>query len=255
MIQKMKQFILARPTLRNIILPIYFLLRYPYYVVRYGGVDPVEYFVYDKKRMIYLVNPKVAQTTLTRTCACPLESEEEKKAHTCGRRKSITKDEKSYFSYTFIRNPFDRLYSCYCSKYITDKKNFASGILDFDFFMGGMLRKDKGFEHFVKMVCKIPDTFSDRHFKSQYALIHQQSNINLDYIGRYETFSEDYQTLQQKYGLAELPHLNASGKKDWRLAYTPELVDLVAKRYAKDLELWYPNAETALRDFLQDTKK
>lgn len=253
LLDPIKQYILARPKLRNLIVPTYILLRAPYYLIRFGTLDVPEYFIFKGKDLIYLVNPKVAQTTIKNTCGNKHKKEYAgiQETHLAESKKVLSKEEKQYFAFTMVRNPFDRLYSCYCSKYIADKEKSLKEVLDFDYYLGGLIKKDKGFAHFVRMVSRIPDCLADRHFKSQHALIHRQSRTTIDYIGKYEQLADDFEIVRKRFDLEELPHLNPSGKKDWRAAYTPELIDLVAKRYKKDLEIWYPDAEQDVREYIK----
>lgn len=252
MIRKLKQFVLQRPWLRDWINPIYLLCKYPFLIVKYKAIDPVEYFVYKGKDLIYLVNSKVAQTAITNTAGNTLKKEYSKIDTKFGERKyTLSPTEKTYYSFTFVRNPFERLYSCYYSKYIADKK-YDKERLDFDYYMGGIIKKDKGFPHFVKTISKIPDALADRHFKSQYSLIYKESILPIDFIGRYENINEEFKIIQKRFNLDPLPHLNPSGKKNWRSAYTPELVNIVKKRYEKDLSTWYPTAADDLTLYIQE---
>ncbi len=77
----------------------------------------------------------------------------------------------SNYKFTFVRNPFDRLYSCYMGKYHTAYGKGTDFYGEFDYYLLGYLKRDKGFENFVDKIFKIPDAWSDRHFKSQYFLI------------------------------------------------------------------------------------
>ena len=80
----------------------------------------------------------------------------------------------------------------------------------------------------------------------------------MDYIGKFETLSQDWQFLAQQYGFSEeLPHLNRSKKdkkdtsSDFRTYYTKELAQLVYKRYQQDVELFgYRDAYEDLLDFV-----
>jgi hypothetical protein len=63
-----------------------------------------------------------------------------------------------------IRNPYERIYSCFLD--VEKGKNimykYPSGLTD---FFG--IKSDISFEKFVRKVIKLPDYLSDRHFRSQ----------------------------------------------------------------------------------------
>jgi hypothetical protein len=254
-----KNYIKKRPWLLKLLFPLRQLqifLSYPYRLARYGAIDPREYFIFKKQQLVYLVNSKVAQTAIVNTCGNKNKEEYrgirdkglgEKKHH-------LSKEEQGYPLFTFVRNPFERLYSSYKSKYIADKK-YGKLALDFDYYMLGLIKKDKGFTHFVKIVSRIPDWASDRHFKSQYSLIYRENRQSLSLVGKYENLHSEFEELRTMFNLEPLPHMNKSSEKEneWMDAYTPELVDLVSKRYEEDLATWYPNAKDELLAHLYQT--
>lgn len=249
-----KEWIIKRKGLALKVMPLYAFFKYPIHLLQYGTIDPPEYFIFKQKKLIYLVNSKVAQTAITNTCGNSNKTEYSGIAekHLGEKKFKLSGEEQGYFAFTFVRNPFERLASCYQSKYIADREKYNKPYLDFDFYMLGIIRRDRGFENFVKKVARIPDRFSDRHFKSQHALVHRESKKELNFVGRYEKINEDFEKLRGQFDLDELPHLNKSETKkaDWRDRYTPELVRLIAKRYRKDLDTWYPTAEQELLAYL-----
>ncbi len=256
---KIREYLEQHPVLGDIIIPLYVFLTYPIKIVRYRAIDPPQYFIFKKHGLVYLVNSKVAQTAITNTCGNKEKKEYSgiTETHLGEKVYTLTKEQQQMYAFTFVRNPFDRLVSCYRSKYIADKKKYHKQRLDFDNYMLGYLKKDKGFDTFVKKISKIPDVLADRHFKSQHALIYEQNTIDLDFIGRYEQLNEQFEIIRKKFDLDPLPHLNTSTlkqKDDWKKYYTKDLVDLVAKRYHKDLAQWYPNEEKKIRDFISENE-
>jgi chondroitin 4-sulfotransferase 11 len=251
---RVKDFLFARRPIALIVFPLYAFFKYPIHLLQYGTIDPPEYFIFKQKKLIYLVNSKVAQTAITNTCGNSNKTEYSGIAekHLGEKKFKLRGEEREYFAFTFIRNPFERLASCYQSKYIADREKYNKPYLDFDFYMLGLIRRDRGFEKFARCVARIPDRLADRHFKSQHALIYRESKKQLDFVGRYEKINEDFEQLRGQFDLDELPHLNKSETKkaDWRDRYTLELVDLIEKRYRRDLDTWYPTAAQELRDYL-----
>jgi chondroitin 4-sulfotransferase 11 len=250
--EKIRDEILNHKRIARIIFPIYVFLSYPIKLFIYGAGDPPAYFIFKKSKLIYLVNSKVAQTAITNTCGNKNKTEysgiEEKNL---GENKDkLSKNEEDYYSFTFVRNPFERLYSCYKSKYIADKERYKKPFLDFDFYLLGYLKKDTGFENFVKRAMRVPHFLADRHFKSQYTLIKEESRLKIDYIGRYESISDDFKKIQDRFNLETLPLLNKSGSNTWRDFYTKDLVSIVSEFYKEDLKEWYPSAESELLEYI-----
>ena len=58
-----------------------------------------------------------------------------------------------------------------------------------------------------------------------------------DYLGKFETINKDFVVIKEKYNLKELSHINPSkNKKSYKDYYTPELVEMVYKRYKNDVK-------------------
>ena len=101
-----------------------------------------------------------------------------------------------------------------------------------------------GFADFAEWVGKIPDPLADNHFKSQYALLYDEGQALVDYVGKYEQLDKDWQLIAAKHTLdPQLEYSNSSKKnpgchEDYRLYYTEPLVQLVYERYRKDVEMF-----------------
>jgi len=248
---KIRDAVLARPRLARFVMPIVVALRHVQNLMRYGMADPVAYYVFKGRQLVYLVNPKVAQTTITNTAGNPIKKEysslqEGDYGH---KTRTLTADEQSGYLFTFVRNPYARLYSCYRSKLIADKVKYNRPYGDFDFYLFGYISRDEGFATFVRKITKIPYRLADRHFKPQHFALYTDNTLPIAYVGRFENLQDDFEPVRTAYDLDPLPHLNPSKTtvEDWRDAYTPELIDLVASYYEADLSMWYPDATKELR--------
>lgn len=134
-----------------------------------------------------------------------------------------------YFKFAFVRNPWDRLASCWRDKVINHDG------LELD----GIEREQlKSFESFVNYVSGLNIDECDRHLRSQSALI----DLNMiDYLGRMETFEEDAGYIFRRLGLPEkeMEKKNVSaGKENYREYYNDQLLELVAQVYRKDIQIF-----------------
>ena len=140
-----------------------------------------------------------------------------------------------YYIFAFVRNPLDRLYSCFANKVLdirgTDKLS--------PFRQYG-ITTESSFENFVRTIVDVPDGEADRHFRSQKWFFLDDGELITDYIGKLENFHEDWQPLEERFGLHPLPHKNRSSLQKARYPefYTSETWHLAMKRYAGDVELF-----------------
>jgi len=141
-----------------------------------------------------------------------------------------------YFRFGFVRNPLDRLLSCYAQKIVYYERELGMQPLLWRY--GNTFNKDMSFTEFVVAVSRIPDRVSDIHFRSQHRFFYHRKNLMVDFIGHFEQIEQDWNYLREEYGLPELPHQNRSQHVDYREAYTPELTAIAARRYAKDIKLF-----------------
>ena len=130
---------------------------------------------------------------------------------------------KNYFKFSFVRNPWDRVVSWYSfSKNAKSPKRNTSGISFKEFLLDPALRR---------IVWAAPIQF-------QYKFTE-----NCDFIGKTENLQEDFDIICDKIGIPQqkLPHKehwsqNKSKHKHYTKYYDDETREIVAKKYAKDIE-------------------
>ena len=62
----------------------------------------------------------------------------------------------------------------------------------------------------------------------------------VDFVGSHENMESDFSEICQRLGIeAELPHLNSTNHRNYRSYYTPELRNLVAEKFAQDIERFH----------------
>ena len=217
--------------------------------------DPPEFTILREKALVYLVNSKAACSSIK---ASMLDEEvpDDYTVHNITfiqglSGHELTDEARDYFKFTFVRNPFSRLVSCYESKYHLDREKYKTRF-SYRNYLNGYLYNDEGFDEFVRKVCALPYRLMDRHFRSQYDLIFNASETQFDFIGHFETLDADFSPIQIKYRLRPLPHLNRVGTDDWMNYYTTETANLVYQTFRKDIEAFgYENLYFDLLSFIQ----
>ena len=212
---------------------------------------------------IYMAVPKVANTSIKTALARLMPEQVQQLAADVRKERSVYgrhRDElfhhnirlykhqvhkyKEYLVFAFVRDPWDRLVSCY-----RDKIEWGAIMEDGrrndpktrGLYLGPGFEKQMSFEEFARKVAAIPDRKANRHFRSQHAfLCNRKGELIPDFIGRFERLSEDFAELMERIGAskAALPHVRKSKASDHRTYYSQELAQLIGRRYARDAELF-----------------
>jgi hypothetical protein len=131
-------------------------------------------------------------------------------------------DFQSYFKFAFVRNPFDRFVS----------------------FCAFMTRAEGHFDRAPQIVMRHFLKEQPNHhilFQPQHSFVTDSAgNPMTDYVGRVEQMQRSYDEVAARIGVPsqQLERVNASNRRDYRTYYNQELIDGVAKLYARDLELF-----------------
>ena len=119
----------------------------------------------------------------------------------------------SYFKFGFVRNPWDRVISSYHY----------------------MLRcgsiKEMSIKNFLEYISNTP---VENKYLSQYEYIK-----GCNFVGKFENLQKDFDTICDKIGISRssLVHLKKTkNRQHYTEYYDTETIDLVAKKYAKDIE-------------------
>lgn len=177
-------------------------------------------FSFENHKAIYFRVPKVASTSLLIAFRQidTVERTEEYDPNT--------------FKFTFVRNPFDRLASCFrhviqkgAMKRIDDNPN---------------LYRNMSFEAFVDVIKEIRVQDMDIHFRPQYTFIPEKP----DFIGKFENVNKDYLEVCKKIGIknpSRLAHKNSTDRTIFTHYYNDSTIKKVISIYKKDFELFgYP---------------
>lgn len=199
-------------------------------------IDPIEYFVCDKRKFVYVVNSKVACSSIKKSLMGitePIENyvDIHKEAQRRGYIKyELTEEQQKYFKFTFVRHPLNRFISMYTNKFL-DTISIRNNGFEFANYFGGIFSQHDSIETVAKKISIIDDQLSDRHFKSQYMLTN-----NLDFIGKLESINDDYQVIIDKFGVLPLERENCTSLKIMKPNLTQKTKLLIESRYKKDYE-------------------
>ena len=219
----------------------------------HGYIAPRIFVVSDEKKVIYLSISKAANTSIKATFADIADMRDNYDIHyknIVQAQKELTKKQKEYFKFTFVRNPFSRLVSSYVNKY---KNGLGKrGYISYDYYLLGYLKADKGFDNYVKKIIKLPDFLANDHFKSQYCCVYKRGKKLVDYVGKFESINNDFPDIQKKFSLNALPHFNKTLNLNWMDYYSFETAGLVYRKYHKDIkEFGYEDEYRKLVEYLK----
>ena len=193
---------------------------------------------------VYFPIPKVACSSLKVLCARNLSLPLDGAAHLDDTIHEVNfpyltphelrADHSSYCRFCFVRNPWDRLLSCY-----SDKVDAAELAANFERY--GVFRPRMPFHDFVEQVCRVPDAIADGHFRSQSSFVtDRDGRLMVDFVGKLESLCEDLKRLSEQtcLNVEFVPHLRKTAKRAYQERYCRRTRDLVARKYHRDVELF-----------------
>ena len=136
----------------------------------------------------------------------------------------MTEEQKGFFRFTIIRNPWHRMISA------------------FYYLLPAHLRRFQTFENWLEdKYEKIIDGkwTEGSHFVPQIEYTHQDGKQIVDRILRTETLADDFSRMCKEQGIqaGELKKLNVSRLRDKKLEdYTPKTRDMVSEMYALEID-------------------
>jgi len=128
-----------------------------------------------------------------------------------------------YFKFAFVRNPWERLVSEY--QYILNQPGHGRH---------ARVSRLAGFPEFVRM--QIP-----RHDAYQLNMLSDRKGLLLvDFVGQLENLQTDWETVCHEIGIPcqPLPHRNVTGHSEYQDFYDHTTINLVAKHWAAEIEMF-----------------
>ena len=127
----------------------------------------------------------------------------------------------SYFKFTIVRNPWDRLVSQYFFR-VGDDSQFG--------FVPR--KKNTSFREFLQR------PFPIGHVQQFSRISNKNGNVLVDFIGKFENLQQDSNVVCDKLGIPQqqLPHEYKTKHKHYTEYYDDETKEIVAERYTKDIE-------------------
>lgn len=137
-----------------------------------------------------------------------------------------------YFTFAFVRNPWDRVYSAY--RFLR-RGGWHPGEAA---WAGDHLSEYSDFRDFVLRGLAREEIASYLHFLPQsHFLIGWDGEIGVEFVGRFEALERDFEVVANRLGAElRLPTRNASPPADYTRAYDSETRSVVGRLYEEDVE-------------------
>ena len=173
--------------------------------------------ILQNEKIIFIHPPRCSGTSIEQSMLNKLVPDLEKHLN-AKQIKNIVKDEwDSYFKFSIIRNPWDRIISMYCSRYyaLQGVGKYAGRSLKY-FLNNFTLPK---WEHGLQC--------------SDYI------NLPIDFIIRFENRQQDIEKLNSKFNLfidSNIVARKVKGRNaDYKIYYDDETIEIVNKKFNKDI--------------------
>ena len=151
--------------------------------------------------------------------------------------------EDGYFCFTFVRDPIERVVSCFANKFIRNKVPLPQPMRENGF------AKDMTFQAFARRIAECGDDELDVHVRPQAAMLCHEGEVVPNFVGKYEDLDKHWRALRRALDDREdlklpkrLPVKNATKDETKETVYEAldEVRELLRDRYTEDYRLFYP---------------
>lgn len=145
---------------------------------------------------------------------------------------SMKKPLSDFFTFSFVRNPWDRMVS-HWKYFIETKRSPEMSFEEFVFDFHRVLKEAVNgywWNPYRKYIFTAPQLDF---------LIDENGEVKVDYIGRFENLQNDFNYICKRLNSnsIKLPHKNKTSRKPYQEYYkTQKCIDEVARKYKKDIE-------------------
>ena len=183
----------------------------------------------NPNKLVFVHVPKCAGTSMSRAlhcvhhCATNRGKEWLTKLNPDNRLRVLDFDS-SWFSFGFVRNPFDRMISAWKTKWVSGPTF------------------DKSFLEFLHYIDKTNNEFAKSHTYSfldpRQKLFNEDGTQRVNFIGRFENLEQDFDLVCSIMSIDKitLPHERRGSRGSYQQYYNEEAKAIVTERYKKDLE-------------------
>lgn len=186
-------------------------------------------------KFIFIHIPKTGGTSIEQALKAKVKGASKHRTVT-DYENQLKSDIEKYFLFSVIRNPWDKLVSYWKYRQGKSWAPIDGKIKDFNTWLEFMLSLDLNNLKGKTANCNLSDlrTALDLQFN---CLVNAKNNINVDLI-RFENLQEDFDIVCDKIGIPQqqLPHKNKGKHKHYTEYYDNETRQIVAEKYAKDIE-------------------
>jgi chondroitin 4-sulfotransferase 11 len=192
----------------------------------------------DKFKYAWFPMTKVASCSITRALNTINDFDSKLKRNEIWNSLEYNQEKlKNYFKFVFVRNPFDRLVSCYFNKILMTKNWDGTKRTPENDIHKKMIQDNISFTDFVRKITTL-HWKTDAHWDLQSDRL---PNINeFDFVGRYENLQKDFDYVCKQIKLKQynLPSILKTNHKHYSYYYTNETIKIVEEKYKKDLDLF-----------------